>query len=156
MHRTKEQLGLPPIPEPYSERRPGGCGTRRWYMTEALVASLMLGVATPAAAEFACSVPEFLVGRSRSRFLDWARGTLWMCRLNAGIRGGISRETVAVGTTVRTNWCHWPSCFCDRRKLVHAKGNMQSPLETPVQRLRNTRLVEEICAWTEATPPFHL
>ena len=54
MHRTKEQLGLPLIPEPYSERRPGGCGTRRWYMTEALVASLMRGVATPAAAEFAC------------------------------------------------------------------------------------------------------
>ena len=30
------------------------CGTRRWCMTEALVASLMLGVATPATAEFAC------------------------------------------------------------------------------------------------------
>jgi hypothetical protein len=54
MHRTKEQLGLPLIPEPYSERRPGGCGTRRWYMTAALVASLMLGVTTPAAAEVAC------------------------------------------------------------------------------------------------------
>jgi hypothetical protein len=54
MHRTKEQLELPLIPEPCSERRPGGRGTRRWYMTEALVASLMLGVATPAAAEFAC------------------------------------------------------------------------------------------------------
>jgi rhodanese-related sulfurtransferase len=32
---------------------------------------------------------------------------------------------------------------------------MQSPLETPVQRLRSTRLVEEICAWTEAITPFH-
>jgi hypothetical protein len=30
------------------------CGTRRWFMTEALVASLMLGVAAPAGAEFAC------------------------------------------------------------------------------------------------------
>src|SRR5258707_15166905 len=54
MHRTKEQLGLPLIPKPYSERRPRVCGTLHWYMTEALVASLMLGVATPAVAEFAC------------------------------------------------------------------------------------------------------
>jgi hypothetical protein len=30
------------------------CSTRRWFMTEALVASLMLGVAAPAGAEFAC------------------------------------------------------------------------------------------------------
>src|ERR1700726_2060016 len=27
---------------------------------------------------------------------------------------------------------------------------MQSPLETSVQSLRNARLVEEICAWTQA------
>jgi hypothetical protein len=31
-----------------------GCGTRRWQVTEALVASLVLGVTTPAATEFAC------------------------------------------------------------------------------------------------------
>jgi hypothetical protein len=30
------------------------CGTRRRFMTEVLVASLMLGVAAPAGAEFAC------------------------------------------------------------------------------------------------------
>jgi hypothetical protein len=54
MHRTKEQLRLPFIPEPYSERRQEGRGTRRWYVTEALVASLMLGLATPAGAEPAC------------------------------------------------------------------------------------------------------
>jgi hypothetical protein len=30
------------------------CGTSRWFVTEALVASLMLGVAAPAGAEFAC------------------------------------------------------------------------------------------------------
>src|ERR1700693_4800149 len=31
---------------------------------------------------------------------------------------------------------------------------MQSPLETPVQALRNTRLVEEICAWTTVNVQF--
>jgi hypothetical protein len=35
-------------------RRHNGNFTRRWFMTEALVASLMFGVATPAGAEFAC------------------------------------------------------------------------------------------------------
>src|SRR5450631_563116 len=48
----------------------------------------------------------------------------------------------------------WPSCFCGRRKLLHAKGKKQSPLETSVQRLRSTRFVEETCAWAEATTPF--
>ena len=32
---------------------------------------------------------------------------------------------------------------------------MQSPLETSVQALRNTRLVEEICAWTTINIRFH-
>jgi hypothetical protein len=31
---------------------------------------------------------------------------------------------------------------------------MQSPLETPVQALRNTRLVEEFCAWTKISTQF--
>jgi hypothetical protein len=31
---------------------------------------------------------------------------------------------------------------------------MQSPLETSVQRLRSTRLVEEICAWTTEKPRY--
>jgi hypothetical protein len=84
-----------------------------------------------------------------------------MCRLNAGtLRRSFSRSRSSgelrfaqIGDAALG---HWPPCFCDRRKLLHEKGNKQSPLETPVQRLRNTRLVEEICAWTEATPPFHL
>jgi hypothetical protein len=50
-------LKLPFIPEPASERQQEGCGTRRWYVTEALVASRMLGMATPARAESACK-PE--------------------------------------------------------------------------------------------------
>src|SRR5450631_3901693 len=37
----------------------------------------------------------------------------------------------------------WPSCFCGRRKLLHAKGKKQSPLETSVQRLRSTRFCRE-------------
>lgn len=54
MHRTKEQSERPFIPERYSAWRLGVCGTRLWYWTELLVASLMLGVSTPAGAEFAC------------------------------------------------------------------------------------------------------
>ena len=42
---------------------------------------------------------------------------------------------------------------CTRTKFS-SKGKMQSPLETSVQALRDTRPVEEICAWTVATIPF--
>jgi len=46
------------------------------------------------------------------------------------------------------------SCFCIAAKLLDAKGKMQAPLETPVQALRITRPVEEICAWTTVNIPF--
>src|SRR6266481_6030699 len=34
------------------------------------------------------------------------------------------------------------------------RGKMQSPRQTTVQALRNTRLVEEICAWIETSTQF--
>src|SRR5450432_3298145 len=40
-------------------------------------------------------------------------------------------------------------CVCNRAKLITPKGKMQSPLEASVERLRNTRFFEEICAWNE-------
>src|SRR6266478_1765978 len=44
-------------------------------------------------------------------------------------------------------------CVCNRVKLTISKGKMQCPLETSVQRLRNTRYYfEEICAWTTVLP----
>jgi hypothetical protein len=45
-------------------------------------------------------------------------------------------------------------CVSDQPKLKTPKGKMQSPLETPVQALRNTRLVEEVCAWTTVNVQF--
>ena len=44
---------------------------------------------------------------------------------------------------------HRSPCLCAAHKLKTRYGEMQSPLETPVQALRNTRPVEEVCAWTE-------
>jgi hypothetical protein len=41
-------------------------------------------------------------------------------------------------------------------KLKSPKGKMQSPLQTSVQVLRNTRLVEEVCAWAVAITLFRL
>lgn len=41
-----------------------------------------------------------------------------------------------------------------RTKNPH-QGNRQSPLQTSVQALRDTRLVEEVCAWTMARIPHH-
>jgi hypothetical protein len=40
------------------------------------------------------------------------------------------------------------ACVCAAHKLKTCYGEMQSPLETSVQALRNTRPVEEVCAWT--------
>jgi hypothetical protein len=53
-----------------------------------------------------------------------------------------------------------PSCRCFRLRLRRTQtkksiGEMQTPLETSVQALRNTRPVEKICAWMTAEIPFH-
>jgi hypothetical protein len=39
-------------------------------------------------------------------------------------------------------------CFRDWLPLIKSEGKKRSPLETPVQVLRSTRRVEEMCAWT--------
>src|SRR5437764_4783247 len=47
-----------------------------------------------------------------------------------------------------------PLDFEDGRTDNPRRGKRQSPLETSVQRLRNTRCFEEICAWNEAAVQF--
>jgi len=42
-----------------------------------------------------------------------------------------------------------------RTQIKNPVWGMQTPLETSVQALRNTRPVEKICAWMTAEIPFH-
>src|SRR5713101_5901768 len=61
-------------------------------------------------------------------------------------------ELLEEGNFVNPGDCS--SCVCDGAKLISPKGKMQSPLETTVQALRDTRLVEEVCAWTTVGARF--